>query len=102
MTTVVEATKRISLGSMTILAHEAEEGGYWGELFGFPGCVSQGETLQELQENMLEAFESIRPHSEAAYPGTSFHAPASTWTLTAGVGMQTTTIVDGSVSAKTS
>ena len=95
MTILVEATKRISLGGITILAHEAEEGGYWGELYGFPGCVSQGETLQELQENMLEAFESVRPHSEAAYPATSFHAPASTWTLTTGVGTQTTTMSTG-------
>ena len=42
-----------------VVAHEAEEGGYWGEVIGLPGCVSQGETLDELQTNMREAIEAV-------------------------------------------
>ncbi|HEY5535299.1 MAG TPA: type II toxin-antitoxin system HicB family antitoxin [Ignavibacteria bacterium] len=40
-----------------IIVHEADEGGYWGECPSFDGCYSQGETLDELQNNMKEAIE---------------------------------------------
>jgi len=40
-----------------IIVHEAEEGGYWAEVPALPGCVSQGETLDELDENIREAIE---------------------------------------------
>ena len=39
------------------VVHEAEEGGYWAEVPAIPGCATQGETLQELRENLLEAIE---------------------------------------------
>ena len=39
-----------------IIVHEAEEGGYWGEVPAIPGCVSQGETLEELDDNIREAI----------------------------------------------
>ena len=37
------------------IIHEAEEGGYWAEVPAMPGCATQGETLQELLANLLEA-----------------------------------------------
>ena len=40
-----------------IVIHEAEEGGYWGEVPALPGCVSQGETIDELLCNLHEAIE---------------------------------------------
>ena len=40
-----------------IVVHEAEEGGFWGEVPALPGCASQGETLDELLENLQEAIE---------------------------------------------
>ena len=40
-----------------VIVHEAEEGGYWGEVPAIPGCVSQGETLEELMANLHEAIE---------------------------------------------
>ncbi len=40
-----------------IVVHTAEEGGYWGEVPGLPGCFSQGESLDELFSNMQEAIE---------------------------------------------
>lgn len=40
-----------------IVIHEAEEGGYWAEVPAIPGCVSQGETMEELLENIHEAIE---------------------------------------------
>ena len=44
---------------MTIKAiiHEAEEGGYWAEVPALPGCVTQGETMDEIRANLREAIE---------------------------------------------
>lgn len=39
-----------------IIVHQAEEGGYWAEVPAIPGCVSQGETLEELDDNIREAI----------------------------------------------
>ena len=41
--------------SLKVVIHEEEEGGYWAEAPSLPGCVSQGETLEELEENFREA-----------------------------------------------
>ena len=38
------------------IIHEAEEGGYWAEVPALPGCVSQAETLEELESNIQEAI----------------------------------------------
>ena len=40
--------------NLKIVAHEAEEGGYWAEAPALAGCVSQGETMDELLANMRE------------------------------------------------
>lgn len=42
---------------LKVIVHKAEEGGYWAEVPAIPGCVSQGETKEELRENVLEAIE---------------------------------------------
>jgi predicted RNase H-like HicB family nuclease len=44
---------------MTIKAivHEAEEGGFWAEVPALPGCVTQGESEDEIRVNLLEAVE---------------------------------------------
>ena len=42
---------------LKIILHEAEEGGYWAEVPSIEGCVSQGETLDALIENISEAVE---------------------------------------------
>ena len=47
------------LNSYGLVIHEAEEGGYWGEILGLPGCVSQGETVEELRNNIGEALEAV-------------------------------------------
>ena len=43
--------------NIKIVVHEAKEGGFWAEAPALPGCVSQGETLDELIANMKEAME---------------------------------------------
>ena len=42
---------------LTVVIHQAEEGGYWAEVPSIPGCASQGETYEELLENIHEAIE---------------------------------------------
>jgi predicted RNase H-like HicB family nuclease len=39
------------------LIHPAEEGGYWAEVPSLPGCVSEGESLEEVKANIREAAE---------------------------------------------
>src|SRR5262245_28139469 len=33
--------------TLKVFIHSAEEGGYWAEVPALPGCVSQGETMDE-------------------------------------------------------
>ena len=40
-----------------VVIHEAEEGGFWAEVPALPGCVSQGESFEELLPNLYEAIE---------------------------------------------
>ena len=42
---------------LKVIIHEAEEGGYWAEVPSIPGCVTQGETFDELLSNIYEAVE---------------------------------------------
>ena len=41
---------------LKVIVHEAE-GGYWAELPSIPGCVTQGDTFDELLSNIYEAVE---------------------------------------------
>jgi len=43
--------------TLNVLIYKAEEGGYWGEVPALPGCVSQGETMDEVHKNIREAIE---------------------------------------------
>jgi predicted RNase H-like HicB family nuclease len=38
------------------IIHEAEEGGFWAEVPALPGCSTQGETMEELTENLKDAI----------------------------------------------
>jgi len=40
-----------------VVIHEAEEGGYWAEVPAIPGCATQGETFEELLQNLYAAVE---------------------------------------------
>lgn len=37
--------------------HKAEEGGYWAEVPAIPGCATQGESFEDLLQNIYEAVE---------------------------------------------
>jgi predicted RNase H-like HicB family nuclease len=40
-----------------VMIYEAEEGGYWAQVPALPGCLTQGETYEELLANLREAIE---------------------------------------------
>jgi predicted RNase H-like HicB family nuclease len=42
---------------LKVVVHEAEEGGFWAEVPAIPGCATQGETFEDLLENLYEAVE---------------------------------------------
>ncbi len=42
---------------LKIVVHEAEDGGYWARVPAIPGCATQGETFEELLNNLYEAVE---------------------------------------------
>ena len=43
--------------SYHMVVFEAEEGGFWAEVVELPGCVAQGESLDELIHNAMEAID---------------------------------------------
>ncbi|GAB7014878.1 type II toxin-antitoxin system HicB family antitoxin [Methanogenium cariaci] len=42
---------------LKVIIHEAEEGGFWAEVPSIPGCVTQGDTFDELLANIYDAVE---------------------------------------------
>ena len=61
-----------------IVVHEAEEGGFWGEVPAIPGCASQGETMDELLRNLEEAIEGcLAIDVVTPEPGGSEQIPSS-------------------------
>lgn len=39
------------------IIHSAEEGGYWAEVPALPGCITEGDTMDELLVNLKDAIE---------------------------------------------
>ena len=42
---------------LQVIVHSAEEGGFWAEVPAIPGCATQGESFEELLENLYQAVE---------------------------------------------
>ncbi|MFM7424132.1 MAG: type II toxin-antitoxin system HicB family antitoxin [Elainella sp.] len=40
-----------------VLVHSAEEGGYWAEVPALPGCITEGDTMDELIANLKDAIQ---------------------------------------------
>ena len=47
------------MSSFAVVTHQEVSGGYWGEVPALPGCYSQGETVESLQENIREAIAGV-------------------------------------------
>lgn len=54
------------------IIHDAEEGSYWAEVPALPGCVTEGETLTELHDNLREAIKGCLAVSNSRSLDSSF------------------------------
>lgn len=39
------------------IIHAAEEGGSWAEVPALPGCITEGDTMEEVMANLKDAIE---------------------------------------------
>ena len=51
-----------------VVIHDAEEGGYWATVPALPGCVSEGETKEEMLANIREAIACYLDVSDPSLP----------------------------------
>lgn len=49
------------------IIHPAEEGGYWAEVPALPGCFTEGETMDGVKSNLIEAVEGWIETSSARH-----------------------------------
>ena len=59
-----------------VVARPAEEGGYWAEVIELPGCVTQGETKEELFHNVVEAIKACLAAYEEE-PDSGYQEPSA-------------------------
>jgi predicted RNase H-like HicB family nuclease len=53
--------------TLSAIVRPEEGGGYSAEVPGLPGCITEGETLEELRENLAEAARGwLEVHQELA------------------------------------
>ena len=64
----------------TVTVYDAEEGGYWAEVLDLPGCVAQGETLDQLKVAVTEAIAAYE-ETRAELGGKPEPRRAFTWSL---------------------
>ena len=54
------------------IIHSAEEGGYWAEVPALPGCITEGDTMEEVMANLKDAMvgwlDVANSHEAIAYP----------------------------------
>ena len=43
--------------NFTVQIHNDEDGGYWAQVQEIPGCLTQGDTFEELEANLQEVIE---------------------------------------------
>ena len=53
------------------VVYEAEEGGYWAEVPSMPGCATQGDSFEELLNNLHEAIEGCLMGSASGFTAIS-------------------------------
>lgn len=39
------------------IVHSAAEGGYWAEVPALPGCITEGDTMEEVMVNLKDTIE---------------------------------------------
>ena len=64
------------------VVYPAEEGGYWAEVPAFPGCVTEGDTMEELLSNLREAIQGcVGSRMDAAIAAALAEQPGDVITL---------------------
>jgi predicted RNase H-like HicB family nuclease len=53
---------------LKVVIHQADEGGYWATVPALPGCVSEGDSLEEMRANLREAIECYLDVPEPPLP----------------------------------
>lgn len=53
---------------LKVVVHNAEEGGYWANVPAIPGCATQGDSFEELLNNLYEAVEGCLAVDVEALP----------------------------------
>jgi predicted RNase H-like HicB family nuclease len=54
------------------IIHPAEEGGYWAEVPALPGCITEGDNLEEVTENLKDAIIGwLAVANESSQPSTN-------------------------------
>ncbi len=43
--------------NLKAVIHPAEEGGFWAEVPALPGCITEGDTIDEVMNNLKDAIE---------------------------------------------
>jgi predicted RNase H-like HicB family nuclease len=51
--------ENLGVQSFAVVIHEEPEGGFCGEVPELPGCYSQGDTMDELKDNIREAIVGV-------------------------------------------
>ena len=41
---------------LKVVIHDAEEGGFWSAVPAIPGCMTHGDSMKELIENLYDAI----------------------------------------------
>ncbi len=54
--------------TLKAVVHVAEEGGFWAEVPALPGCMTQGETMEEIEANLREVIDLWLSVDEPAEP----------------------------------
>lgn len=72
--------------NLTVQIHSAEEGGFWAEVEEIPGCITQGETIEELEANLHEVIELcldglIKDYVDSLSKRVAIEPGDSTWTI---------------------
>ncbi len=61
----MKVSDKASNRKFTILIKKEHEGGYSGQCLELPGAISQGETIEELKTNMVDAIHLVLEYIES-------------------------------------
>ena len=72
--------------NLTVQIHHDEDGGYWAQVQEIPGCLTQGDTFEELEANLQEVIEMsleglIRDYVDSIQQRPEVEQGDLTWTM---------------------